>query len=143
MASIGPPAPDHLPKPPSARIYNVPRLIPAARLTLAEGIEITALAATRTGWARLCRLISLGRLRAQKGSCDLRPCRPHGELPRGWSCSCTARHRADVQPGAGGWRQQAERLTRRFGRQMHLVLSPRYDGQDPERFAALTALAPG
>ncbi|MBO6867248.1 MAG: PHP domain-containing protein, partial [Thalassococcus sp.] len=53
---IGPPAPDgHIPQ--GIDITNVPRLIPAARLVFREGVEITALAASRTGWAHLCRLI--------------------------------------------------------------------------------------
>src|SRR6056297_1001885 len=67
---IGPPAPDgHVPR--GVAIGNVPRLIPAAHLVFAEGIEMTALAATRAGWARLCRLITTGRLRAQKGDCEI------------------------------------------------------------------------
>ena len=37
---------------------QVPRLLPAARLRLAEGPEITALARNRAGWARLCRLLT-------------------------------------------------------------------------------------
>ncbi|MEO0773458.1 MAG: PHP domain-containing protein, partial [Pseudomonadota bacterium] len=43
----------------------VPRLIPAARLQLIEGLEVTALPRTRVGWGHLCRLISLGRLRVE------------------------------------------------------------------------------
>ena len=34
--------------------------LPAARLCLAEGLEITALPRNRAGWARLCRLLTLG-----------------------------------------------------------------------------------
>ncbi|MBC7179401.1 MAG: error-prone DNA polymerase, partial [Roseovarius sp.] len=63
---IGPPAPQ--PAPPDWA--NCPRLIPAARLVLRDGIEITALPMDRGGWASLCRLISLGRQRAVKGTCD-------------------------------------------------------------------------
>ena len=50
----------------------VPRLLPAARLCLAEGLEVTALPRNRAGWARLCRLLTLGARRTTKGSCDLR-----------------------------------------------------------------------
>ena len=49
----------------------VPRLVPAARLCLAEGPELTALPRNRAGWARLCRLLTLGARRAPKGSCEL------------------------------------------------------------------------
>ncbi|WP_372833589.1 error-prone DNA polymerase [Puniceibacterium confluentis] len=138
---VGPPAPPHLPAPASAPVYNIPRLIPAARLVFAEGIEITALAASRSGWARLCRLISQGRLRAQKGHCDLRlPDLLDGAEGLELLLHGPPQPRT-LQPGAVGWRTQAERLTRRLGKQMHLVLSPQYDGQDRARFDSLAALA--
>src|SRR6476469_1432011 len=38
----------------------VPRLVPAARLRLADGLELTALPRDRAGWAKLCRLLSDG-----------------------------------------------------------------------------------
>ena len=99
----------------------MPRLIPAARLVLAEGRRRSPRwPRDRTGWARLCRLISLGRLRARKGTLRSAPARPAWRAPRGWSCSCTARAPGDGQRGAGEWRT-AERLTRRFGGQMHLA----------------------
>jgi len=66
---IGPPAPPGTPPPPP---LTVPRVIPGARMTFAEGIEITLLPETRAGWGRLCRLISRGRLRAGKGECLIR-----------------------------------------------------------------------
>ena len=49
----------------------VPRLLPAARLCLADGLEVTALARNRAGWARLCRLLTLGARRTGKGACLL------------------------------------------------------------------------
>ena len=64
---IGPPKPAHLPDPPRARLDHVPRLLPAACLHLSEGLRLTALPRDRTGWASLCRMLSVGRLRAQKG----------------------------------------------------------------------------
>ncbi|WP_264491881.1 error-prone DNA polymerase [Rhodobacter sp. KR11] len=47
------------------------RLIPAARLVLSDGMEITALPRDRAAWGRLCRLLTLGRTRAPKGDCDI------------------------------------------------------------------------
>jgi DNA-directed DNA polymerase III PolC len=126
---IGPPAPQ--PVPPDWA--NCPRLIPAARLVLRDGIEITALPMDRGGWASLCRLISLGRQRAVKGTCDL--------------------GLADVLAGAAGlylllhpglgrdWQAQVLRLAERWGGCVALLLSPRYDGRDPTRFARLEGLA--
>jgi len=66
---IGPPAPPWCPPPPE---MVAPRLIPAARMRFEEGVEVTLLAADRAGWGRLCRLISRGRLRAEKGTCLVR-----------------------------------------------------------------------
>ena len=57
----------------------VPRLLPAARLCLAEGgPELTALPRDRAGWGRLCRVLSRGALRAEKGACLLRRGGPGG-----------------------------------------------------------------
>ena len=133
---MGPLKPGHEPPHPTA-----PRLIPAARLVLTDGTEITALPETRTGWARLCRLISLGRLRAEKGSCEITPedlTRASVEAlrlvlhpPRALTSPC----------GAGDWLTRARQLTRRFGGQMFLALAPAYDGQDRARFDAQAALA--
>ncbi|MEL6934714.1 MAG: PHP domain-containing protein, partial [Pseudomonadota bacterium] len=60
---IGPPAP--VPREPDWA--NVPKFLPAARIALTEGITLTALPRDRAAWGRLCRLISAGRLRAEKG----------------------------------------------------------------------------
>jgi DNA-directed DNA polymerase III PolC len=129
---IGPPAPEGTPRPPSAEIRNVPRLIPAARLVLSDGPEITALAATRAGWARLCRLISRGRLRASKGDCTLR-LEDVLEGMEGLELLLHPPARALDWPG--DFRAQAARLARRFPGRMHLALAPVYDGQDARRFA--------
>lgn len=137
---IGPPAPEgHIPQ--GVDITNTPRLIPAARLVFREGIEITALAASRTGWAHLCRLITKGRLRTEKGSCDLR-LDDLTSMAGGLQLILHPSPQATTSPrGAGGWLTQAERLSRRFAGQIHLALSPVYDGQDAQRLTAHTELA--
>ena len=132
---IGPPAPPHLPAPSRAPVRNVPRLIPAARLVFAEGVEMTALAASRTGWAQLCRLLSTGRLRADKGDCLLHlsdlPDRPNGlELIL----------HAPRRPGRD-WADRQRPLADRHAGHMHLALAPWYDGEDAPRFDALARLA--
>ncbi len=132
---IGPPMPEGLPAPPRARIDHVPRLIPAARLVFAEGVEMTVLAATRQGWASLCRVISTGRLRAEKGSCDL----SLSDLPEDLGGLEGILH-----PGPridAPWLGHARRLVARMPGQLHLALAPRYDGQDQARFARLARLA--
>ena len=136
---IGPPRPADIPAAPAAPIRNIPRLIPAARLVFRDGIEMTALAASRAGWARLCRLVSTGRLRADKGDCDLAQ-EDLPEDPQGLEFILHPPRALPVPCGADPWLQQAQRLTRRLGKQMHLAIAPRYDGQDDRRFAHIAAL---
>ncbi|SDJ70521.1 error-prone DNA polymerase [Aliiruegeria lutimaris] len=141
---IGPPAPEGYPASPDTR--NTPRLIPGARIVTRDGFTVTALPRDRTGWGRLCRLISLGRLRAGKGDCllELEDILEWGE---GMELLLHPEHPSpfpqapNSKRGAGGWRPQAQRLTRRFGASVHLLLAPRYDGQDSERFQRLSRLA--
>ncbi len=143
---IGPPAPADAPVTPSPDIRNVPRLVPGACLVLETGMSITALPREREAWGRLCRLISLGRLRAEKGTCLLRL----DDLLE-WGAGMElllhpgdrkTSQAAQRQPGgAGDWGQAAQRLTRRFGASVHLLMAPRYDGRDVGRFSRLARVA--
>jgi len=138
-APIGPPRPPQIPQPESFPIYTIPRLIPAARLVLTDAPEVIALPRTRVGWGRLSRLLSLGRLRAEKGACilHLADLLDHAEdlhlllVPQARRTGC----------GAYGWGPHMDALTRRFAGRMHLMLSPAYDGADAARFDALTEVA--
>ena len=122
------------------------RLIPAARLVMNDGFTVTALPRDRKGWSNLCRLLTLGRRRAVKGTCDLTV-----QDLIDWSAGlelllhppfAPVQHTPTVMGGAGAWLQQAHLLSRRLGGGgCHLMLSPRYDGQDLARFAADAALA--
>ncbi|WP_299745053.1 error-prone DNA polymerase [uncultured Tateyamaria sp.] len=132
---IGPPKPDHVPAPPSIPITVVPRLIPAARLLFSDAPPITVLPVDRQGWRNLCRIVSKGRLKAEKGACDL-SLQDLEEFAEGlhlllWPEAQT------VQGGAVDWMQTARRLTRRFAGKMHVLMSPRYDGRDTVRFDRL------
>ena len=137
---IGPPCPEGCHPVRGACPDTAPRLIPAARLRTTDGFEATALPGDRAAWGRLCRLLSVGQLRAEKGACDL----TLADL-EAW---CDGIHlllhppcAQTLQSGAGPWLSQAQRLTRRFPGQCHLVLSPRYDGQDRPRLARIAELA--
>jgi DNA-directed DNA polymerase III PolC len=117
--------------PPSFPIYNAPRLIPAARICCTDAPPITVLPRDRTGWARLCRLISLGRLRAEKGSCDLQ-------------LSDLTEHSDGLEmliwPGRG-WQKAAYELRKQAPDRVSLLLCPHYDGRDSARFDRLTEAA--
>ncbi|MWB79586.1 DNA polymerase III subunit alpha [Pseudooceanicola sp. 216_PA32_1] len=132
---IGPPAPPGTPPPPP---LATPRLIPAARMTFADGPDLTLLPETRAGWGRLCRLISRGRLRAGKGRCDL----TLGDLiETGTEGLQALLHPARRGEAARDWRRAAARVTRAMPGRVHLLMAPAYDGRDAARFAALARLA--
>ncbi|SFP32291.1 error-prone DNA polymerase [Tranquillimonas alkanivorans] len=132
---IGPPAPPHLPEPPRAPIYTVPRLLPAARIVPRDGPAVTMIPRDRAAWGRLCRLLTLGRTRAEKGSCEL----SFADLLE-WGEGAELL----LHPGVRKrWRKQAARLARRFPGQVSLLLAPRYDGQDRARFDHLARVAEG
>ena len=133
---IGPPRPAHLPPPPAFPLAHVPRLIPAARLLFTDAPPVTVLPETRAGWANLCRILSTGRLRADKGDCILHLddllARPEGLQLLLWPPEAPTE-----TGGAGAWRTQAQRLARRLARKVHLLMHPLYDGRDGPRFDAL------
>ena len=130
---IGPLRPDAIPAPPSFPVHAAPRLIPAARLLLSDAPALTALPRDRAGWANLCRLLSRGKLRAEKGECDL-SLSDLADFAGGLELILWPGPRTK---GAGGWAALLPRLQVFAGR-MHLGLAPRYDGRDRDRFAALT-----
>ena len=130
---IGPPAPE----PRAPDWAHVPRFYPAAKLVLREGVVLTVLPQTRKGWGRLSRLISTGRLRVEKGACDLRM----DDLMEGMEELVLLLH--PPEGAQGEWARHAKRLTQRFADQCYLLMAPRYDGQDGARFDRLAALAEG
>ncbi len=135
---IGPPCPEHIASPPSAPIYATPRLMPAARLEFSDAPPITALPENRQGWASLCRLLSKGRLRAEKGSCILHL----GDLLEfGTGLQLILHpypHTHRKPRGACDWAKLVPQLTRRFAGRLQLALAPGYDGEDATRFATRT-----
>ncbi|MEM6618846.1 MAG: error-prone DNA polymerase, partial [Pseudomonadota bacterium] len=117
----------------------LPRLLPAARLETRDGFAVVALPRDRAAWGRLCRVLTLGKRRAEKGACDL----GIGDLEAGLEGHevLILDTRATLAGGADAWLPQAQRLTRRFPGACHLVMTPAYDGQDGPRFDALLELA--
>ncbi|MEM9755044.1 MAG: error-prone DNA polymerase, partial [Pseudomonadota bacterium] len=90
-------------------------------------------------WGNLCRMLSVGRLRAEKGACDLRL---EDLLTFGAGLELLLHGPSLAQAGQGGagaWVEMARRVTRRFP--CHLLMAPQYDGQDQARFDRLAGLA--
>jgi len=124
------------------------RLIPAARIVLQDGFTVTCLPRDRAAWGRLCRLLSLGRLRAPKGDCKLE----RADLIA-WGAGLEmlilppdqrltlAESPPDPITDETRWQSHARTLAVHFPGQVSLAMAPRYDGQDPERFRRLSALA--
>jgi DNA polymerase III alpha subunit len=134
---IGPPAPAHLPAPPSADIRCVPRLLPAARIVLEDGFTATALPVDRAAWGRLCRLLTTGRRRAPKGSCRL----VLGDLLAWGEGMELLLHPLPSGHAPAAWRTAARQVIARFGPRVRLLMAPLYDGQDAARFDRLARTA--
>lgn len=135
---IGPPAPQGVRRPENLLAAAL-RLIPAARLVFTDACPVTVLPENRQGWGALCRLLSKGRLRAEKGACDLQLA---DLLEGGAALQLILWPQAQPSPGgADGWVQTAQALTRRFAGKLHIGLTPQYDGRDCDQFAALTEQA--
>ncbi len=138
--AYGPPRPKNIAKPLSADILNTPRLIPAATLIFQEGLTLTVLPENRTGWGNLCRILSKGRLRAEKGTCHLN-LSDLLERSRGLQLVLHPPQETLLRRGAREWLPQAERLAHRLRDQMHLMMAPFYDGEDQIRFEYTATLA--
>ena len=121
-----------------------PRLIAGARLILTDGFAVTVLPQDRKGWANLCRLLTLGRRRAPKGTCEL-----HFADLLDWGAGLELLLHPPGQrltPSAlplrvPDWGARVRQLAERFPDHCSLVLAPHYDGQDRGRMAAHAALA--
>ncbi len=121
---------------------KLPRLIVGARLVLQDGLlDWLALPMDRPAYARLSRLLTLGKRRAGKADCHLtladleQGCQgmilialPPADLPL-----------ADLAEGLA----PLQRLGRRYPRNVFLGAAPRYDGSDQDWFDACARLALG
>ncbi|MGB0852455.1 MAG: error-prone DNA polymerase [Pikeienuella sp.] len=114
----------------------LPKLIIGCRLVLTDSpVEWVALPCTRPAYARLTRLLTLGKRRAPKGECYLK--RHDLEkgctgsiliaLPQGKNISGCARHIEDMQRCYPGF--------------VYLGAAPQYDGSDQSYFNTCAALA--
>ncbi|WP_349956828.1 error-prone DNA polymerase [Rhizobium sp. ZPR3] len=118
------------------------RFQPGARLVFSDGTpDILAYPQNRKGWAHLCRLLSAGNLRGEKGTCILNESdlvEWGDEMMLALVPDTTS---VETPEGQEKLEQCLKRLWMRFGRKLHMVLSPAYDGRDRMVFATLSILA--
>ncbi|MGO4437261.1 error-prone DNA polymerase [Rhizobium sp. RAF56] len=118
------------------------RVQPGARLVFSDGTpDVLAYPRNRRGWGHLCRLLSAGNLRAEKGACILK----EADLME-WGEEMMLALSPDPYLADDASRGQAldgclERLTQRFGKAVYLAMTPAYDGRDSRVFALLAQLA--
>ena len=113
------------------------RLLVGARLVPLEGPEVLCYPRDRAAWARLCRLLTLGKRRAEKGDCrfTFEELLAHGEgqelilLPP-----------EEVEPPAA-YVAALQRLQAAFPDSLHLGAVCRYGGEDARRLLQLARLA--
>ncbi|MEM9714983.1 MAG: error-prone DNA polymerase, partial [Pseudomonadota bacterium] len=110
-----------------------PRLIPATRIVTETGFTATVIPIDRPAWGRLCRLLTIGRTKGAKGSCHLKL-----QDLIDWSEGQQILLHAQTGPD---WETAAQRVIAAAPGRVHLILAPRYDGQDENRFARLSRLA--
>ncbi|MEZ5666756.1 MAG: error-prone DNA polymerase [Alphaproteobacteria bacterium] len=111
------------------------RLVVGARLDFTCGNAVLAYPTDKSAYARLSRLITLGRRRAPKGECHLTPTdlAEHGE---GLEIVLLLPEAVDA-----AWRDHAAGLARAFGRRCHLAAQAHMTGRDAGRLARMAALA--
>ncbi|MAY63798.1 MAG: error-prone DNA polymerase [Rhizobiales bacterium] len=122
-------------------------LHPGARLCFSDGTpDILAYPRTRAGWGRLCRLLTCGNLRAEKGACTLYL---QDLLDWGGEINLIVLPATDPDlgdPESGNEQEQALQILLRhlkgaFDRAVRLALVPLHDGHDRIRLARLARIA--
>ena len=110
---------------------------PGARLVFSDTTpDILAYPVDRVAWGRLCRMLSAGNMRAEKGTCRLFEA-DLMEWGEGLMLIVLPPADQESEPLAA----LLARLKTRFGDAVHLGLSARYDGNDRLNFGWLAALA--
>jgi DNA polymerase-3 subunit alpha/error-prone DNA polymerase len=118
------------------------RFHPGARLCFADQTpDMLAYPINRQGWANLCRLLSRGNLRSEKGNCILEE----------WDFLewCSEMMLAvvpdfsdlDDPVAVQAFEKKLVAYRKRFGKALYLAVSPTYDGRDAFVFASLAAIS--
>lgn len=115
------------------------RAIVGCRLDLSDGTTLLVYPTDRAAYARLCRLLTLGKGRAGKGGCDLawRDVADHGE----GLIAVLVPEQADATQADAECANQLRRLADAFGDRAYLALSLRRRPGDLLRLHAFANLA--
>jgi error-prone DNA polymerase len=114
------------------------RLVPGCRLVTVDGIEVLAYPADRAAWGRLCRVLTVGKRRAEKGNCILTTDDLAG-LEGGFAGIVVP---PDDSPENDDIFISKIRLLKTiFDVSLHVMTSPRCDGRDGERRTRAAHLA--
>ena len=108
------------------------KLIVGAEFRLVCGLKLAALAIDRSGYGRLCRLITRARRAALKGQYTLTRADLEAAAPEG--CFILWLPGPQIEAGEARW------LTERFPEKLRIAVELLRDGEDGARLARLTAL---
>ena len=121
---------------PAPQIATLPRLIVGARLVLTDSaVDWVALPTDLAAYARLSRLLSLGKRRAAKGECHL----TRADLLEGGKGLILIALPPDPMTNPGP-HSDIRPIARAFPGQCFIGATPRYDGQDQPRLDRLAQL---
>jgi error-prone DNA polymerase len=110
---------------------------PGARLTFCDGTpDVLAYPKNRTGWGRLCRMLTAGNLRGEKGA----PLMERGDLME-WGGDLALAVLPKPQMLDEACLAMLRELKSTFGHAVRLAVTPAYDGRDRVTLAASRALA--
>lgn len=118
------------------------RFQPGARLVFADATpDVLAYPKNRKGWANLCRLLSIGNLRAEKGACILEEWDLLEWCDEMMLAVVPDFSRAEDKAYLADLDERLASYRKRFRKNIYLTLSPTYDGRDPFVFAAFSRIA--
>src|ERR1051325_6067655 len=124
-----------------------PKLLVGARLCFEDGPDVLVWAMNRTGYGRLCRLLTMGKRRTEKGECALKLedlLESNGDLLGAVAWEEAQKHKGTEAQrdgkaqgwgsGEGGkWKEAARKLREAMGNRLSLAVSLLYGDDDQMR----------
>ncbi len=118
------------------------RFHPGARLCFADDTpDVLAYPINRKGWANLCRLLSRGNLRTEKGNCILEEWDFLEWCSEMMLAVVPDFSNLDDPAAVKEFEKKLVTYREKFGKSLYLAVSPTYDGRDAFVFASLAAIS--